>query len=199
MPDFPETRLSLLQRLKNGQDETAWAEFHEIYRAVLTRMVVSAALPVSDQQDVVQEIWIAIYRGIDRYEPRSHAFAFRGWLAKIARNTAINYLSRKSNPQRLELIRDADTITDRNSTRQLLQEQWDREYQRQVLQWAAMRVASRVSAETFSAFWRTVVDGESVELVARELGMTTGALYVSRGRIMATLKREVESRECAEE
>ena len=199
MPDFPETRLSLLQRLKNGQDETAWAEFHEIYRPVLTRMVVSAGLPASDQQDVVQEIWIAIYRGIDRYEPRSHAFAFRGWLATISRNTAINYLSRKSNPQRLESIRDAATITDRSSTRELLQEQWDREYQRQVLEWAAMRVASRVSEATFNAFWRTVVDGESVELVAKELGMTAGALYVSRGRIMATLKREVESRECAEE
>ena len=199
MPDFPETRLSLLQRLKNGQDETAWAEFHEIYLPVLTRMVVSAGLPASDQQDVVQEIWIAIYRGIDRYEPRSHAFAFRGWLATISRNTAINYLSRKSNPQRVESIRDAATILDRNSTRELLEEQWDREYQRQVLQWAAMRVASRVSEATFNAFWRTVVDGESVELVAKELGMTAGALYVSRGRIMATLKREVESRECAEE
>ena len=199
MPDFPETRLSLLKRLQNGQDETAWAEFHEIYRPVLTRMVVSAGLPVSDQQDVVQEIWIAIYRGIEKYSPRAHSYAFRGWLAKIARNTAINYLTRKMNPQRTESLRDTALLTDHNSTQPILQQQWDREYQRQVLQWAALRVASRVSADTFSAFWRTVVDGESVEKVASELGMTSGAIYVSRGRIMATLKREVESRECAEE
>lgn len=199
MTDFPETRLSLLKRLQNGQDETAWTEFHEIYRPVLTRMVVAAGLPASDQQDVVQEIWIAIYRGIEKYTPRSHAFAFRGWLAKIARNTAINYLTRKTNPQRIESLRDAALLTDQNSTKYMLQEQWDREYQRQVLQWAAVRVASRVTAETFNAFWRTVVDGESVEKVALDLGMTPGAIYVSRGRIMATLKREVESRECAEE
>lgn len=44
MPDFPETRLSLLKRLQNGHDEPAWAEFHEIYRPVLTRMVVAAGL-----------------------------------------------------------------------------------------------------------------------------------------------------------
>ena len=199
MLEFPETRLSLLKRLQNGQDETAWEEFHSIYRPVLMRMVVSAGLPVSDQQDVVQEIWIAIYRGIDKYEPRSHAFAFRGWLAKIAKNTAINYLSRKTIPSRMESLPYTALLTDRNSTKQVLQAQWDHEYQRQVLQWAAMRVASRVSAATFSAFWRTVVEGENVDSVAKELGMTSGAIYVSRGRIMATLRREVESRECAEE
>jgi RNA polymerase sigma-70 factor, ECF subfamily len=185
MPEFPETRISLLRRLQNGQDETAWAEFHEIYRPVLTRMVASAGLPANDQQDVVQEIWIAVYKGIEKYEPRAHAFAFRGWLAKISRNTAINYLSRKT-PQRTESLQIGSLLTDRN-------------YQRQVLQWAALRVASRVSQTTFDAFWRTLVDGESVEKVAKELGMTPGALYVSRGRIMATLKREVESRDCAEE
>lgn len=198
MPDFPETRISLLKRLQNGQDETAWAEFHEIYRPVLARMVAAVGLPSSDQQDVVQEIWIAIYKGIEKYEARSHSFAFRGWLAKIARNTAINYLSRKS-PQRTESLHNGALLTDRNSTKEILKEQWDREYQRQVLQWAAMRVAARVSQSTFNAFWRTVVEGESVEKVARELGITPGSLYVSRGRIMATLRQEVESRECAEE
>ena len=199
MPDFPETRLSLLKRLQSGPDETAWAEFHEIYQPVLTRMVVSAGLPNRDQQDVVQEIWIAIFRGIEKYEPRSHAFAFRGWLSKIARNTAINYLSRKTIPQRSESLCNTTMLTDRNSTRKTLQEQWDREYQRQVLEWAALRVASRVSTATFTAFWRTVVDGENVEKVAKELGMTAGTLYVSRGRIIATLRREVESRQCPEE
>jgi len=129
MPDLPETRLSLHKQLKNGLDETAWSEFHEIYRPVLTRMVASAGLPISDHQNVVQEIWIAIYHGIDKYEPRTHAFAFRGWLATISRNTAINYLSRKSKPDRAESIRDLATITDRNSTGNQLEEQWDREYQ----------------------------------------------------------------------
>ncbi len=198
MPDFPDTRLSLLKRLKNGQDETAWEEFHDIYRPVLTRMVAAAGLPACDQQDVVQEIWLAIYRAIDKYEHRSHAFAFRGWLAKLSRNTALNYLTRKT-PRHTERLQDGAVLTDRNSTKQILQEHWDREYQRQVLQWAALRVASRVSKATFSAFWRTVVEGESVVEVAKELGMTAGSLYVSRGRIMATLKREVESRECSEE
>ena len=198
MTDFPETRLSLLRRLQNGQDEAAWGEFHEIYRPVLTRMVAAVGLPANDQQDVVQEIWIAIFKGIDKYEPRSHSFAFRGWLAKIAKNTAINYLTRKT-PQRTEPIADGAILTDRTTTKEVLDAQWDREYQRQVLQWAALRVASRVSQATFQAFWRTVVDGENVETVAKELGMTAGSLYVSRGRIMATLKREVESRECSEE
>lgn len=198
MFDSPETRLSLLKRLQNGQDEPAWDEFHAIYRPVLARMVAAAGLPPSDQQDVVQEIWIKIYRAIDRYEHRSHPFAFRGWLSKLAKNTAVNYLTRKT-PRRTESLREGLPVTDRNSTKQSLQEQWDREYERQVLEWAALRVASRVSKSAFDGFWRTVVEGESVEAVAKELGVTAGSLYVSRGRIMATLKREVESRECSEE
>ncbi len=41
---------------------------------------------------------IAIFRSIATYTPRQHPYAFRGWLAKIARHTAINYLNRKLRP-----------------------------------------------------------------------------------------------------
>lgn len=199
MPDFPDTRLSLLHRLQNGQDDAAWSEFHEIYRPVLYRMVAAIGLPQSDHHDVVQEVWLAIYRGIEKYESRTHAFAFRGWLSTIARNTAINYLTRRRDKSRAGNISEAAQLEDARFSVAEMQAQWDREYQRQILEWAAKRVKSRIAPNTFDAFWRTVVNGESVETVAAELGMTTGAVYVARGRIMASLKREVDAREMKEE
>lgn len=199
MPDFPDTRLSLLHRLQNGHDDAAWSEFHEIYRPVLFRMVAAVGLPPQDHHDAVQEVWMAIYRGIDKYESRPHAFAFRGWLSTIARNTTINYLTRRRATSRIGNISEASQLEDSRFSVAQMQSQWDREYQRQVLEWAAKRVASRIAPNTFDAFWRTVVNGESVEAVAADLGMSPGAVYVARGRIMASLKREVDARELKEE
>ncbi len=64
---------------------------------------------------------------------------------------------------------------------------------------ALIAVAKRVHPKTLAAFWRTVVDEESVESVARDLEMNVGSIYVARGRIMAQLQQEVRKLEAMEQ
>ncbi len=69
---------------------------------------------------------------------------------------------------------------------------FDEEYRRRLFDWAAGRVRDRVRAPTWDAFWRTAVEGQEARDVARALGMSPGALYVARNRVMARLRREIE-------
>ncbi len=72
----------------------AWVEFLDLYQPLIWRVTKSLGLNDSDAADVVQEILLAVFRSIERYESRPHPRAFRGWLATIAKNTALNHLGR---------------------------------------------------------------------------------------------------------
>ena len=75
---------------------------------------------------------------------------------------------------------------------------FDAEYRRRLFIWAAERIRGHFHESTWHAFWRTGVDGEDVQLVAAALGMTQGAVYVARSRVMARLRREIEQIEHTE-
>jgi RNA polymerase sigma-70 factor (ECF subfamily) len=54
------------------------------------------------------------------------------------------------------------------------------------------RVRGEVQPATWQAFWRTAVEGHSPREAGEALGMSAGAVYVARSRVLARLKEEVQ-------
>ena len=74
----------LVERLR-ARDERAFAALVERYHPAMMRLA-SNFVPNSDAAaDVVQETWLAVVRGVDRFEGRS---SFRTWLFRILVNRA---------------------------------------------------------------------------------------------------------------
>ena len=66
------------------------------------------------------------------------------------------------------------------------------EHRRELFRWAAERVKITVNQATWNAFWMTAIQEQTVEVVASELGLTTGAVYIARSRVLARLRDEVQ-------
>ena len=63
---------------------------------------------------------------------------------------------------------------------------------------AVALLRSEVTEPTWQAFWQTAVQGRSAREVGDALGMSAGAVYVARSRVLARLKEEVQRLQEAE-
>ena len=73
------------------------------------------------------------------------------------------------------------------------------EYQRRLAALAMERVKSEFQENTWRAFWLTAVEGIAAAEVARQIGISPGAIYVAKSRVLARLKEEVETMRRQEE
>jgi RNA polymerase sigma-70 factor (ECF subfamily) len=189
MSSDPQTRVSLLLRLKGDADEDTWREFLAVYRPLIYRLARGQGLQAADAEDVTQQALLAVSRAIGQWQPGGRPGSFRAWLFTIARNLATNLVARTrmrpvGGTSFAEMLRQQP---DRDESLVLV----EREYQAELFRWAAAQVREEVEASTWEAFWRTTVDRRPVAEVAAALFVSVGSVYAARSRVMARLKRKV--------
>ena len=184
----PETRHTLIVRLK-GDDERAWADFVGAYEPFLRHLAARHGVPQAHVADVVQQVLLAIARSVDGWSDDGKAGSFRRWMATVARNVAIKFMTRErkhaggaGGTELVELLQRVPAKPDREELGK---------YEHELIVWAAEQVRGEFVATSWAAFWATTIEGRDVAEVAGELGLTRGAIYMSRGRIMARIRKKV--------
>ena len=87
MPNEPPCdELQLLERLRAG-DEAAFSELVDRYHPAMVRLALTRVRSRAVAEEVAQEAWLGVLRGIDRFEGRS---SLRTWLFRIVINRAIS-------------------------------------------------------------------------------------------------------------
>lgn len=191
--ESPVTRASLLVRLRDSSNHEAWREFLQLYSPLVYGFVRNRGLQDADAADLLQEVLRSVSGSIGRLDYDKQKGGFRAWLFTITRNRLSTYLSgRRSTAaagadSTIQKMLDAEP--DRSGS---LEEEWEREFQRQLTSTAMQAIEPEFEEKTWKAFWLSAVDGVSAADVGKTLGMSTGAVYVAKSRVLARLKTEIQ-------
>ncbi len=187
----PETRHSLIVRLKDPRNDRAWTEFVCAYEPFLTRLVRKQGTPDRHVADVTQQILIAIAKSVEGWKADGKTASFRRWLGCVARNVVIKFMVRErkqiTGQGGSDFLNVLEEAVDSSVDAELL-----RQYEQELILWAAERVRSEFRESSWRAFWETEVAGRSIAEVSEDLGVSVGSIYMSRSRIFARIRVIIE-------
>ncbi len=195
MSSAPETRPSLLIRVRDPADRAAWQEFVEIYRPVILRLAQRKAMQAADAEDIAQEVLTVVAKAVEQWEHDPQRAKFRTWLHRVANNAILNALSR-GKPDRGAGGPSLQAALNQKESRDGPDSDLLRlEYRREVFRWAARQVRKEFRQDTWDAFWLTAVEGRFVDVVAKGLAKDAGAIYTARSRVMQRIREKVNDYE----
>jgi RNA polymerase sigma-70 factor (ECF subfamily) len=133
----------------------------------------------------VQDVFVILLKELPRFE-HDPAHSFRAWLKTVVLNRWRNQIKRQARaPAHPGDACLADVHAPDDS---LFEEQ---EYRRQLLRRALELVRDEFQPATWKAFNEHGMNGRPAAEVAAELGMTVGAVYAAKCRVLGRLREQL--------
>src|SRR5438034_2400969 len=79
------TRATLIDRLKDWQDQSTWQEFFDTYWKLIYGVARKAGLTDAEAQDVVQETMFSVARHMPTFKYDPAIGSFKAWLLNMTR------------------------------------------------------------------------------------------------------------------
>ena len=183
------TNLSLLESMRGGRDQRAWREFFHAYAPMLAGFARRLGLSDADANDAVQETLLAVhaaFRKMDGPFDRGKG-RFKSWLRGIAQNKVRDVHRRRAREERARARHAAEQANSPGDTAEM-DEAFESEWQRRLLGRALEAVSREVDPAVYQAFELYAVLGQPADKVARLLGTTRNAVYISKTRVLRRLR-----------
>jgi RNA polymerase sigma-70 factor (ECF subfamily) len=193
MIDSPTTQVSLLVRIRDRADTDAWSEFVDLYAPLVYALARRHGLQDADAADLTQDVLRTVVRVAPGFTYDPARGSFRGWLFTVTRNQL-----RKASQSRQRQLPASGTADERRLLEEYPAQQdpetvWEQEYRSRLFSWAAQKVQGAFQRSSWYAFWETAVRQRDPQEVADELGITVGAVYIARSRVLSRLREQIRA------
>lgn len=170
-------------RTKPSRVEMEVMELFEEFRNPLQRYALSLGLPVHDAEEVVQEVFLSLFRHLQLQRSRRN---LRGWIFRVAHNLALKqrFANQRS---RVRAAADEAATEGHFDPSPNPEEVWSSEQRRQRL-----LAVVRALPENDQGCLRLRAEGLRYREIAAALGMSLGAVSISLTRSLARLVRADE-------
>ena len=182
-----ETPVSLLERLRGPCEAEAWERFVALYAPLIYSWARRAGLQDQDAADLVQEVLVTLIQTMPTFQ-YDRQRSFGRWLRTVTLNKWRDRRKQRGlqplagNPDGLAEVPDRD---DPDAF-------WESEYRQHVVGQALRIMQADFQPTTWKACWEHGVCGRPAPEVAKELGLTTGAVYAATFRVLDRLRQELK-------
>jgi len=198
MNELIPTRATLIQRLKDWQDQSSWQDFFDTYWKLIYGVALKGGLTAVEAQDVVQETMISVAKHMPTFEYDPAIGSFKTWLLNMTRWRITDQLRKRGpfaagHPPAEETAtgtRTVDKVVDPNSRD--LDALWDAEWEKNLRDAALAKVKRRLDPQKYQIFDLYVNKGWPPEKVAATFGISVDQVYLAKHRTTELIKEEVK-------
>ena len=180
------TSVSLLQRVRRTDDQSAWSQFVDLYGPLIFEWGRRAGLTETDATDLSQDVLIQLLVELPKFDYSPERGRFRGWLRTVTVNKCRELHRRKSifspgENDRLSQFEDSKPG----------REFWEIEYHQYLVAQALLIMQAEFETHVWQAAWKQIVDEQKPADVATDLGISLTSVYQSRSRVVRQLRDQM--------
>lgn len=198
--DSLPTRASLLSRLKDWDDQESWQEFFNTYWKLIFGAARRAGLSDAEAEDVVQEVVFTLCKKMKDFKYDPALGKFKGYLLRTTQ-WRVNDQFKKRRPQEQVLQRRPDDTGSTDPLERMpdpannLDDVWDEEWRKNLIDAALERVQWQVSAKHFQIYDAYVVKDWPVSQVMETLGVSRTEVYLAKHRVGKVVQQTIRALE----
>jgi RNA polymerase sigma factor (sigma-70 family) len=191
--DSIATRASLLERLKNCEDQASWQEFFGCYWQLIYRVAKKGGLTDAEAEDVVQETVISVSKKLPGFVWDPKICSFKTWMLRMTRWRVIDTLRK-----RMPLVEPHEDQTGTPSLEKFadlsppeLEAVWDAEWEKSLLSAALERIKPQIKPDHYQIFDLSVLRELPISDVAEIMGVTAARIYLVKHRITRLIQKAI--------
>lgn len=183
------TTTTILDRLRDANDHSAWGSFVERFRAPITGFSRKLGLSQADAEDVAQETLLAFMESYRKNAFERGRGRLSHYLFGIAHNKIL--MARRKIATReaqISVAGDGTSFWSAVPDPRQAEEAWEQEWRQAILAQCLEQVRNEVSPQTFEAFRLVVFDQMEPAQVAERLAITRNAVFIAKHRVGTRLR-----------
>lgn len=173
---------SLLERLRDPNEQDAWNRFTELYTPLLYYWFRRLGLSENDAADLVQEVFLVLIAKMPTFEYRRDG-TFRGWLHTLALNKYREARRRKSLPIEEPFVDPP--------ARDAANQREEAEYRSHIAGQMLRILEEEFPPSTWQYFQAYVIEGQEPQAVAARFKVSVGTVYTAKSKVLARLREEL--------
>ncbi len=192
------TRATLLERLRNWQDQASWQQFFDTYWKLIFGVARAAGLTRAEAEDVVQETMVAAAKYLPNFKYDPAIGSFKAWLLNMTRWRIADQFKKRVPCSDSPGVSMPKTASDTDFLNRIpdpkteaLDAVWEAEWQTNLLEAAVANVRRRTDPHQFQLFDLYVNREWSPERVVRTLGVSANQVYLAKHRVTELIQDEV--------
>jgi len=89
------TRWTLIEKLKNWDDQESWREFFDTYWKLIYGVAIKSGLTHPEAQDAVQETVMSVCRNMPNFKADPSFGSFKSWLLNLTRWRIVDQIRKR--------------------------------------------------------------------------------------------------------
>ena len=188
------TRWTLIERLKNWDDQESWRQFFDTYWKLIYGVAVKSGLTHPEAQDVVQETVMSVCKSMHTFKADPAYGSFKAWLLNLTRwRITDQFRKRRRGVNAREELPKSGANGDTTSTPveervsdpavNALEAIWNDEWEKHIVDAALEKVKQQSSAKHYQIFYLQAIKQIKSTKVAETLNVNVDQVYLIKHRL----------------
>ena len=187
------TRLTLIQRAMNQDDEQAWNEFVHVYKNYIYVIIRRMNVSIDDCDDLLQLVFVKIWKGFGSFEYGKNRSKFRTWLGGVTHRAVIDYFRKEQSlaKKQHKVTNDAEYTGLMSFTESEIEKMAEKEWRLYISNLAMQNLKKIFSGNAIEAFEMSIAEVPGEE-IASKLGIALDSVYMLKSRVKKRLVEEIK-------